>query len=271
MPAFTPTRRAFLGLGLAAAGGCALELAFRAAPGLAGGDYYSRHRAELLGAFGQTNQGALQYLSAKHGAALAREVCAEAAAGFRALLPGLPQVGGELNPMTEYLPVAAWYVAYYRPFLKRGLSAEDLGRMIYELNRFQFQATPAAELARQGRERFSPAYLARMEGWAAWTQKRQHPANWVARFLRGDGRDFDYGYDYSECALVKYFRAQEASPVAPYVCINDFTRSRAYGTGLARRGTLAMGYPLCGFRYKKERPVTQGWHSELAKIKKMVV
>ncbi len=50
--------------------------------------------------------------------------------------------------------------------------------------------------------------------------------------------------------------------------MNDFRRSAAYGTGLERKGTLAMGYPRCDFRYKKGRPVTQGWQSERAKIKK---
>ncbi|MFH2127332.1 MAG: L-2-amino-thiazoline-4-carboxylic acid hydrolase [Pseudomonadota bacterium] len=263
------TRRDFLSRGLAAAGGCSFALALGASPGLSGGDYYQRHRAQLLRDFQDTNQGAAQYLAARHGMALARELCAEAERGFGKLLPGLPQVGGEQNVMIEYVPVAAWYVAYYRPFLKRGLSAEDLGRMIYELNLMQYKATPAAQLAREGMERFSPAYLAQMKNWAAWAQKRAYPANWVARYIQGDGSDFDYGYDYSECALVKYFHSQDAMAAAPYVCINDFARSQAYGTGLARRGTLAMGYPICDFRYKQGRPVTQGWQSEVAKIKKM--
>ena len=269
MTASPMTRRVFLSRGLTVVGGCAFALALGASPGLAGGDYYQRHRAQLIRDFQGTNQGAAQYLAARHGQALARELCAEAERGFGKLLPGLPQVGGEQNVMTEYVPVAAWYVAYYRPFLRRGLSAEDLGRMIYQLNLMQYKATPPAELAKLGRGRFSPAYLAQMKRWAAWTQKRAHPANWVARFIQGDDQGFDYGYDYSECALVKYFKAQDALPAAPYVCINDFARSRAYGTGLARRGTLAMGYPRCDFRYKQGRPVTQGWHSEVAKIRKM--
>ena len=265
------TRRVFISRGLLAAGGCAVGLAFGAAPGLAAGDYYQRHRTELTRDFEDSNQGAMQYLTARHGKALAAEVCAQASQSFRELLPGLPDVAGEQNVMVEYVPVAAWYVAYYRPFLQRSLSAEDLGRMIYELNLMQYKATPPARLARQGRERFSPAYLAKMERWAAWTQKRQYPANWVARFVKGDGQDFDYGYDYSECALVKYFQTQDAVAAAPYVCINDFARSKAYDTGLTRQGTLAMGYPRCDFRYKQGRPVTQGWQSEVAKIKKMGV
>lgn len=78
---------------------------------MAGGDYYQRHRAELLRDFQGTNQGAAQYLAAQHGKALARELCAEAEQGFGKLLPALPQVGGDENLMTEYVPVAAWYVA----------------------------------------------------------------------------------------------------------------------------------------------------------------
>lgn len=33
--------------------------------------------------------------------------------------------------------------------------------------------------------------------------------------------------------------------------------------------TQAGGYSICDFRYKQGRPVTQGWGSEVGKIKKM--
>ncbi|MCF8046582.1 MAG: hypothetical protein K9L19_03510, partial [Desulfarculaceae bacterium] len=61
------TRRAFLSQGLVSAGGCAFALALGATPGLAGGGYYQRHRAELIKTFEDTNQGAAQYLAAGHG------------------------------------------------------------------------------------------------------------------------------------------------------------------------------------------------------------
>lgn len=263
------SRRAFLGYGLMAAGCCFVDLIFNVSPVSAYQDYYLRHHNNLMTAFNQTNEGSMLYLSAKHSKSMAQEICNEANRNFRKLLPGLPDVGGNKNLMTEYVSIAAWYVAYYRPFLKQGLTVEELGRMIYDLNSMQLNSQTPADLAKQGQERFSPGYLTEMARWADWTRQRQYPANWVAEFVKGNGQDFDYGYNYSQCALVKYFKAQNALPAAPFVCINDFTRSKAYGTGLERKGTLAMGYPRCDFRYKKGRQVTQGWQSELTKIKRM--
>ena len=88
----------------------------------------------------------------------------------------------------------------------------------------------------------------------------------MGRFLPGDGKTFDAGYDYTECGAVKYFKAQGVAEVAPYFCLNDFLASRAQGTGLVRKGTLAQGDPLCDFRYKRDRPVTQDWDTEVPRF-----
>ena len=50
--------------------------------------------------------------------------------------------------------------------------------------------------------------------------------------------------------------------IAPYFCMNDFIKSKAYGTGLSRTTTIAEGYPICDFRYKEGREVTQGFVGE---------
>ena len=103
--------------------------------------------------------------------------------------------------------------------------------------------------------------------WALWTQKREHTANWVAEFVEGQGADFDYGCNYTECAMVKYVTSQKVPELAPYICLADFPSSRAYDSGLVRTKTIATGDGVCDFRYKKGRPVTQDWATETRKIK----
>lgn len=229
-------------------------------------NYYLAHRAELLQAFHETNIGARQYLAARDGEKLAHTVTREAASRFSSLLPRLPDVGGEQNIDIPYLPIAAWYLALYRPMQAHGKSAADVGRMIYDLNETDLRRYPKAQALAAGARWFSRPALEKMQRWAAWTQKREYPANWVATFIMGDGRDFDFGYDYRECAIDKYLQSQRAAELAPYVCLNDFLKSRAFGTGLRRSQTLAQGDTVCNFRYKKGRPVTQDWDTEVAKF-----
>jgi hypothetical protein len=229
-------------------------------------NYYLAHREELLQAFHETNNGARQYLAASDGEKLAHAVTREAASRFSSLLPRLPDVGGEQNIDIPYLPIAAWYLAYYRPMQAHGKTAADVGRMIYDLYETDLSGYPKAQALAEGARWFTRPALEKMQRWAAWTQKRQYPANWVATFIPGDGRDFDFGYDYRQCAIVKYLQSQRASELAPYVCLNDFLKSQAFGTGLRRSKTLAQGDALCNFRYKKGRPVTQDWDTEVPKF-----
>jgi hypothetical protein len=229
-------------------------------------DYFLAHREELLKGFDATNHRARQYLAARYGGKLAHAVTREAGKRFSFLLPRLPDVGGGQNVDISYLPIAAWYLAYYRPMQARGKTAADVGRMIYDLNAADLAGYPKGQALAEGARWFTRPALEKLQRWAAWTQKREYPANWVATFIAGDGRNFDFGYDYRECALVKYFQVHGAPELAPYVCLNDFLKSRSFGTGLKRSQTLAQGDAVCNFRYKHGRPVTQDWDTEVPKF-----
>ncbi len=229
-------------------------------------NYYLAHGEELLKAFRETNHGAREYLTARDGEKLAHAVTLEAGSRFSSLLPRLPEVGGEQNIDIPYLPIAAWYLAYYRPMQDHGKTAADVGRMLYDLYKTDLARYPKAQALAAGARWFTPAAQEKLARWATWTQKREYPANWVATFIPGDGRNFDFGYDYHECAIVKYLQSHQASELAPYVCLNDFLKSRAFGTGLRRSQTLAQGDAVCNFRYKQGRPVSQNWDTEVPKF-----
>ncbi|MBN1343300.1 MAG: L-2-amino-thiazoline-4-carboxylic acid hydrolase [Phycisphaerae bacterium] len=266
------TRREFIACSVA--GSCSflprcpfLAPAACAAEPVARDNYYLAHKKELTDAFRGFIAGARQFLSPELGVGLAETVAEQALRGFDRLLPRLPEVGGERNWDTQYLPIAAWYVALYEPLRANGKKAEDVGRVVYELNRIELEGMPKDKARSQGDALFTRESLDKMRAWVVWTQKREYPANWVATFVPGDGKDFDFGYDYSECALCKYFRSQGVPELAPYVCLNDFVRSRVLGTGLRRTMTLAQGDLVCNFRYKKAGPVLQDWSTEIGLIR----
>lgn len=98
---------------------------------------------------------------------------------------------------------------------------------------------------------FSKWFLRRVRRRAAESQQRKYPANFVMYFIEGDGKNFDYGVDYTECDNVKFLRAQGAMELAPYICATDKVVSEKLGWGLKRTMTLADGKAKCDFRFKK--------------------
>jgi len=86
----------------------------------------------------------------------------------------------------------------------------------------------------------------------------------VCTFVEGDGETFDYGLDVTECGICKFYHAQGADELAPYMCLSDYVVSRAFGRGLVRYKTIAEGAEVCDFRYKQGRetfvyPLRNGW------------
>jgi hypothetical protein len=236
-------------------------------------NYYLAHSRELIGAFAGSLEGVYQFLAPELGMLRSRLITQQALTNFQALLPTLPDVGGDRNWDTEFIPIAAWYVALYEPMRAHGKTAEDLGRIIYDLNSYSLSETPKEQVLAEQKRLFSPEYLQQQREWAAWTQRRELPGNWVATFIeappgpRDADSSFDYGIEYSECGLVKFFQSQGRAELAPYVCLNDFARSKTFGTGLRRSKTVAMGDGVCNFRYKADRPVTQDWSTEIGRIR----
>ncbi|MBL7212850.1 MAG: L-2-amino-thiazoline-4-carboxylic acid hydrolase [Desulfobacteraceae bacterium] len=234
------------------------------------GNYYLKHRDTLIEDFEKTNQGAYAYLKSKVTEDKARQITKKASAQFKNIVLRLPGVGGEQNDDTQYLIIGAWYLAYYRPMKELNMDAEDVGRMIYDLNKVNLEHMPQRHALEEGDEKFSSEAEAKMKAWAESTQLRKYPGNWVAGFVKGNGDDFDFGYNYTECALCKFYNSQGTPELAPFVCLNDFIRSKRLNTGLDRIKTLGQGDDICNFRYKHGRPVTQSWNTEIVLILKRI-
>ena len=228
---------------------------------------YTANRSLYLGRFQKKNRDVQGYLEARIGENDARFITRVAARRFEELLPGLPELAGPEDEATKWLVVGAWHAAYYRTMKPEGYKAADVCRMLYDLYDMEIGRIPREQHLADGKRVMSAGYQTGYTSWTYWTQKRQIPENFVAEFIVGDGEDFDYGVDYLECALEKYFEAQEVPEIAPYFCLADFQLSRVRETGLRRKGTLAQGNGRCDFRFKAGRPVTQCWETEVPKFR----
>ncbi|GFK92895.1 hypothetical protein NNJEOMEG_00723 [Fundidesulfovibrio magnetotacticus] len=251
------SRRSFLGL-------CALLPCMDLAPRAAlCGSWETAHRRELLEDFRGVSEGAARWLAATGREDRARAVAEDSRRAFPALLDAVPDIGGPSNRNHVYLVQSAWLAALCRGMEASGLTARDAGHAFYVLAEADLLRQDPAALLAQGAAEFTPQARDALRAWAEWTALRTWPGDWVARYVPGDGEAYDHGYDMLECGVVKYLRAVDAAPAARFYCLNDFPRSRLKGTGLRRESTLAQGGPVCDFRYKRGRPVTRGWNTEV--------
>jgi len=180
----------------------------------------------------------------------------------------IPDIGGEANLNTQNLAYAAYTLAMYRALEPRGQTVEDVGRMIYELYEAMTDY-PGWLLGLIGRLKYGQSYGEQWREQAARSQQRQYPGDWVFTYVEGDGVEFDYGLDFSECGICKLYHAYGADELTPYMCLSDEVVSRAFDRGLVRYKTIAEGDGTCDFRYKRGRetfvyPLRDGWPPRFA-------
>jgi hypothetical protein len=197
-------------------------------------------KEELTADFLNAIEGAKNFWVSAFGPARTHTMVQQAVARFDSLLPELRVVGGEKSSDAKFIPIAAWYVALYGSMRLVGKTAEGVGKLVYDLNNLSLgDISDGSAIA--GRDRScSEEYRSKMREWAECTRKREYPANWVAKFISGDGTESDYGCDHSECGLVKYFETQGVPELAPCICVNDFPNSSCIGSGLRRTKTIAQ-------------------------------
>ena len=262
-------RRRFLNFGLVAGCSCFFPGHLVAAPSSEKPAVDGARAQRWQSEFDELSRGAQAWLAPRVGHASAAAVAKQSRACFAALIASIPEIGSD-NRNRESLLEAVWLTAIAQAMQAAGLPLRDAGRLFYDLCAQEMAQSRAADAHAKGQVMFSPAGRASLKRWAAETQQRRYPGDWVAVAVFGDGRAFDVGYDYSECGAVKFFTAHGVAGVAPYFCLNDFTLSRSQGTGLTRVHTIGQGDALCDFRYKQDGAVPQSWETEVPCFEKIL-
>jgi hypothetical protein len=185
-------------------------------------------------------------------------VLAEARATYPALEADLP-LGDRPHMNSLPLVEAAWFVALWRALAARGAAPETAGRTYAELFQAFLEARPAWLRRLFAWWRYRRSYVERYRRYAQGTQQGRFGDEFVCTFVEGDGKTFDWGYDYSRCAILEFFRRNGASEAAPYFCHVDFLLARAFGRGLERPTALSEGDDRCRFRYRKGRSTPADW------------
>ena len=212
-------------------------------------DYFTSRQAQLLKDFdGLVRR--IRPLLADYAGEQTEAWIAQTRREYQALIPQLPFVGTR-QPYVEFIVSGGEFLAMYRVLQAQGWTVEETGRLIYRIGETMVKAYPRFVTRFMGRRIFAPAYIADARQRALQSQQHPYPGGWVAVFVEGDGKTFDYGVDYLQCGICKLLASQGAPELAPYLCVPDVFYSEAFGWGLTRTQTLAEGHPRCDFRFKK--------------------
>ena len=228
---------------------------------IGGGTIYTMFKeSDPLSPFFEATQ---KVFTARFGDDLSATLVMETKQAYEALRPEIPNIGGKENMFTEWLNYSAYYLAMYRALSVRGHTVDDVGKLIFET--YEVMADyPKWFLRIVGRFKYGKKYEEKLRGAAAASQMRKYSGDFVSSFIEGNGENFDYGLDITECGICKLYSAQGAERLARYMCLGDYVLSKAFNRGLVRYKTIAEGAEKCDFRYKKGRetyvrPLRERW------------
>lgn len=185
------------------------------------------------------------------------EIAVETRRKFAALIPAIPHLG-ENHVWQFNLDTSAVALALYRTMRRWSFSPTEAVQMIYDAFVAYVQSLALPLRLAYRWYYFTPLHQNRLRHGAAASQVRRHPADWVFTYVEGDSRAFDAGVDIAECAIVKFYRAQGAAELTPYLCALDHAMGKLLGLGFTRTGTLAEGAAVCDCRWKRGAE-TPGW------------
>lgn len=175
---------------------------------------------------------------------------------FAEMIPDIPYIGGSANDLTANLINGVASLAFFHEMTAQGASIEVTGRILFRAVESMFKPDLLSGL--MGRLANSALAQKKIKQDASLSQKRLYTEDWVFEFVPGN-EDYDFGIDFTECGIDKYFRLHDAQVLTPFVCLCDAPISRSMGTGLVRTRTLARGGDCCDFRYRLGRDVKVEW------------
>jgi len=217
-------------------------------------EYYLSHKSEILEQFNSHTQAWRPLLIKRYGDGFTNAVLSETRHQYEVLIPNIPYIGGDDNPMTRHLVRSTTSLTLYKVMKSRGKTALEVGKIVYDA-----VVASVSRLPLNLDYELSEEFIAQEKEQARKSQERRYSWDWVWEFVEGNGLEFDYGYDFLECATQKLYRAYNANDFLPFYCYLDFVTHRTAGWGFARTKTLAEGFDRCDFRWKGGGETKKDW------------
>ena len=225
-------------------------------------DYYTKRKAKLLKDFDSILPMLQKILAAKFNDEKIDEIFNLMKQEYEDLIPEIPYIGGKKNFFTNYLIGGATILAIIRIIEKERFTLRDIGEFFYKLSDInnEFRKKMMEDTGKDPSQYpFEKEYMDYMKFAAETSQKRKYPEDWVADYVEGDGKTFEWGFNVYECGIYKFFKKYGAEKYVPLICLSDFSEASIFGFGFSRTQTLGNGAPLCDHRYIKDFKTPPAW------------
>ena len=214
-------------------------------------DYYVSKHKPLMRLFDFMFRSIKAKLESNYGEQYAEQIVLKSRSNFEELIPQLPYVGGMKNYFIPIIVINGMIIAMFRAMKDAGKTAGDVIRIWAEVADDLFAKIPAWIARLGGRALLSKPVVRGFMRQTILSQERRYPEDWVYQLLHGNGEDFDVGFEYSECAVIKLYQAMDTMELAPCCNFTDVTYSHYLGMGLDASETLGMDCDRCRMLFKK--------------------
>ncbi len=178
--------------------------------------------------------------------------CADIVAAARSKLDQLageiPYAGQDRHPMASNIIGPYIFLCFAIVLRERGSTTEEIGAFVHASYTTPFSWLPQWLLRRLRR----PILWLTFRRWTAVaeaSQGREHPDEFVLA-VPTPPPGADFALEIRDCAVCKAFAKHGEQSVVPYICATDDLMSDAFGLGLRRTGTRAVGAERCDFVYE---------------------
>lgn len=235
-------------------------------------DYYMKNKARLTTQFDKTIFISKDILQERFSEMELEEIFMQMRNQFEGLIPEIPYIGGRKNSFTSMLIEGVTMISFFRILEKKGMTYREIGEFSYKFSE-KIHKRRVEKLEKAGQnpkdQIFNATYLNYCKNLAKTTQLRKYPEDFVMEYVEGDGKTFDYGLNFTECAVYKFLKKLGAERYVPFLCLADFAQANVYGFGFTRTQTIGNGDPLCDHRFLKKGTTPRAWPPETLKEIKM--
>jgi len=214
-------------------------------------NYYLPNKSKLLKSFDKTAGLMESTLRERYGQELAGKLYAESREEYEKIIPQVPCIKGtRAKALNAFLLITAQELAVYRTMKKHGKSPGEAWELCHQALTLRMEEFSKIKRWLLKKLMFSRFLIRRVKRRAENSEQLKF-GDFEIRYVKGDGKEFDWGVDYVKCGNYNFMKDQGAEEFAPYVCMSDIALGNALEWGLTRTHTIADGYETCNFRFKK--------------------
>ncbi len=179
------------------------------------------------------------------------DILAEMRQSFADIIPEMPYIGESNFHLQWFIPNSE-KLAEYLVVKNYGVTKKEYSNLhLTQASKDLLDNYTEAQLIGIGKMQFGYPTELFMMATALWSQFRMYPDDYIIYFRKGDGVDFDWGLDYTQCANVQLYKKYDAQDLLlPMVCTQDDLAGSLMRTGYRRTMQIATGDPICDLRWK---------------------